>query len=91
MRRLVEAAEESEFLLRGSFRCGCFWNCYLHRIGLRPNFFSVGQLQAIHGDLHLPVIHFHEEVVVVDFLALERIVRGAVDGIGVRRPPPETK
>jgi hypothetical protein len=55
-------------LRRGGFGGGCFRYRNLHGIGLRPSFLSIGQLQAVHGNPRLPVVHFHEKMVVVDSL-----------------------
>ena len=51
---------------------------------MRPDGCAARQVQAVHGDLYYAVIDFREHVMVIHFLALERIVRGSFNRISVR-------
>src|ERR1700722_1632589 len=55
--------------------------CDLHKVGLGQGYLAVVQIQPVHRNLQLLVVHLYEKVVVVYLLTLERIVRGTFDGI----------
>src|ERR1700722_13180798 len=55
--------------------------CDLHKVGLGQGYLAVVQIQPVHRNLQLLVVHLYEKVVVVYLLTLERIVRGAFDRI----------
>src|SRR5208337_2065441 len=63
----------------------------LDHIGLSPLSLSVRQLQPVHRNFQLLVIHYNQQVVIVNFFALERIARRALDGISVGRASPGNK
>ena len=71
---LVAAAR---FSRRGSI------NGNRNRVGLCPGFLAAGEVQAVHSHSHLAPVHVDEKVMVVHSLTLERIARGAFDGIGM--------
>src|ERR1700758_4332932 len=59
------------------------WNWNLHRIRLRPYRLACGEIKSVHGDRHLLAIDFNRQIVVIHFFALKRIVRRALNGIGM--------
>ena len=58
-------------------------SCDLERVGLRPYRFAAAKVEAVHGGLQMVAIDFDQQVVVVNFFALERIGGGAFDRIGM--------
>jgi hypothetical protein len=57
--------------------------CDFYGVGLGPDFFSVDQLQTIHGDAELSMVDLDEQIVIVDFLALEGIGWSALNWVSV--------
>jgi len=55
----------------------------LDRVGLCPDSLSAAEVKTVHCSLQMASIHFDEEVVVVNLLALEGVTGSAFDGIGV--------
>ena len=65
--------------------CGALGrNGDLDLIGSGPYFLLPVELKTVHRDLYPWTLIFQEQVVIIDFLALEWVIRSALDGIRVR-------
>ena len=69
---------------RGSFHGGCPGHRDLYLVWGAPSGLPSIQLQTVHRDLDLLMANLHEQVVIVDLLALKWIVRRTLDRICVR-------